>query len=198
MDVPRLCGFASDDHERSCGRISSGCNAPLFRCGPATKVATYQGHHDHQGPDRKSGPSPRRLVVFGRHRSSSLRRCLVPPANRPLRIRTMRRRLDLLQRTTRINRRRQVDLPHRRAQRPLDCIRWFVGGLQPHGRPPPVGDAFIIPRAARGGNYSFGARRRAGGFGPGESSLGWLGSSPFDSTLSTLSASPSVASSVVG
>ena len=27
--------------------------------------------------------------------------------------------------TTRINRRRQVDLPHRWTQTPLDCIRWF-------------------------------------------------------------------------
>jgi hypothetical protein len=31
----------------------------------------------------------------------------------------------LSQRTTRINRRRQVDLPHRRTQPPLDCIRLF-------------------------------------------------------------------------
>ena len=52
-------------------------NAPLFRCGPATKVATYQGHHDRRGPDRKSGPSPRRLVVF---RAASL--VLASPVSR--------------------------------------------------------------------------------------------------------------------
>jgi len=53
----------------------------------------------------------------------------------------------------------------------------FVCGLRPHGRPPPVATAIIVPRTGRDGKYFFVARRRAEVFRsrPSIAGMAWFG-----------------------